>query len=146
MYFIQCFQVIKQLFESSFFRIYKWSVSNLHFVMNVLQVHVLNTVFVLLEALLPCLQKADEDHPIKKTVSTHEKKKKQSDRDSDEEDEDDEEEEILERIPEQELDPKKNDFEQTYIFSLIWALGGYLETPERIKLETHIHELESEQG
>ena len=40
-------QVIKQLFESSFFRIYKWSVSNLHFVMNVLQVHVLNTVFVL---------------------------------------------------------------------------------------------------
>ena len=78
-------QVIKQLFESSFFRIYKWSVSNLHFVMNVLQVHVLNTLFVLLEALLPCLQKAEEDHPMKKAANASEKKKKQADRDSDEE-------------------------------------------------------------
>ena len=133
-------QVVKQLFESSFFRIYKWSVSNLHFVMNVLQVHVLNTVFVLLEALLPCLQKADDDHPIKKAASVSEKKKKQADRDSDEEDDDEEEDEVVERVPEQELDPKKNDFEQTYIFSLVWALGGYLENNERIKLETHMRE------
>ena len=78
----------KKLFESSFFRIYKWAVSNLHFVMNVLQVHVLNTLFVLLEALLPCLQKAEEDHPVKKPV---EKKKKQIERDSDDEDEEEEE-------------------------------------------------------
>ena len=79
---------IKKLFESSFFRIYKWSVSNLHFVMNVLQVHVLNTVFVLLEALLPCLQKAEEDHPIKKAATVNDKKKKMAERDSDDEDDD----------------------------------------------------------
>ena len=131
-------QEIKKLFESSFFRIYKWSVSNLHFVMNVLQVHVLNTVFVLLEALLPCLQKAEEDHPIKKAANA-EKKKKQIERDSDEEDEDEEEEE-MEKIEQIEQDPKKNDFEQTYIFSLIWALGGYLENAERLKLESHMRE------
>ena len=37
-------QALKHLFDNSFFRIYKWAVSNLHFVMNVLQVHVLNTL------------------------------------------------------------------------------------------------------
>ena len=130
---------IKKLFESSFFRIYKWSVSNLHFVMNVLQVHVLNTVFVLLEALLPCLQKAEEDHPIKKAATVNDKKKKMAERDSDDEDDDDEEEE-LEKIAEVEQDPKKNDFEQTYIFCLVWALGGYLETAERLRLEAHMRE------
>ena len=131
-------QVIKQLFDSSFFRIYKWAVSNLHFVMNVLQVHVLNTLFVLLESLLPCMQKAEDEHPIKKASNSNEKKKKQIERD--EEDDDDEmSEEEEEKVQEVE-DPKKNDFEQTYIFALVWAIGGYLENPERAKLENHMRE------
>ena len=47
------------LFTESFAKIYKWATTNLKFVMNVLQVHMLHTMFTLLESLLPCLQ--DED-------------------------------------------------------------------------------------
>ena len=48
---------IKHLFESSFMQIYKWATSNLHFVMHVLQINVLQTLLVLMEGLLPCLQR-----------------------------------------------------------------------------------------
>merc|ERR1711964_270471 len=51
---------LNQIFEATFFRIYKWAVSNLHFVMNVLQVHVLNTLVCLLECMLPCMQKSED--------------------------------------------------------------------------------------
>ena len=96
-----------------------------------MQVHVLNTLFVLLEALLPCMQKSEDEHPIKKAVTADKKKKLVVERDEDDEDEDDEDEEEKEEIVEQQDDPKKNDFEQTYIFSLLWAVGGYLENAER---------------
>ena len=97
--------------------------------------HVLNTLFVLLEALLPCMQKSEDEHPIKKAVTNADKKKKQVvERDEDDEDEDvSDEEEKEEIVDKQEDDPKKNDFEQTYIFSLLWAVGGYLENAERWK-------------
>ena len=38
---------------------------------------------------------------------------------------------MRDEIIEQQDDPKKNDFEQTYIFCLLWAVGGFLENPER---------------
>jgi dynein heavy chain len=123
---------IKRLFDSSFFRLYKWAVANLHFVMNVLQVHVLNTLFVLLEALLPCMQKSDDDHPIKKAITGDKKKKQMVERDEEDDDDDLSDEEIeKEEAVEIQDDPNKNDFEQTYIFSLLWAVGGYLENAER---------------
>ena len=123
---------IKRLFDSSFFRLYKWAVANLHFVMNVLQVHVLNTLFVLLEALLPCMQKSEDEHPIKKSVADNKKKKTVVERDDEDDDEDLSDEEVeKEEVEEQQDDPKKNDFEQTYIFCLLWAVGGYLENAER---------------
>ena len=96
-----------------------------------MQVHVLNTLFVLLEALLPCMQKSEDEHPIKKAVTADKKKKLVVERDEDEDDEDVSDEEEKEEIVEQQDDPKKNDFEQTYIFSLLWAVGGYLENAER---------------
>jgi len=40
----------------------------------------------------------------------------------------------------EEVDPSKNAYEQTFIFSLAWALGGYLENPERFKLESYMRE------
>ena len=124
---------IKKLFDSSFARVYKFSVANLHFVMKVLQVHILHTLFTLLESLLPCLQKVDVDDDIssKKKVPETDKKKKQQDVEEEEEVEDDEDDPDFE-------DPNKNDFEQTYIFALVWAIGGYLENDDRIKLETYI--------
>ena len=51
---------ILQIFKDTFSAIYKWAMANLHFVMNVLQIHVLHTLFILLESILPCMQKEDE--------------------------------------------------------------------------------------
>ena len=81
------------------------------------------------------MQKSEDEHPIKKAVTNADKKKKQVvERDEDDEDEDvSDEEEKEEIVDKQEDDPKKNDFEQTYIFSLLWAVGGYLENAERWK-------------
>merc|ERR1719336_2413205 len=88
------------------------------------------------------MQKSEDEHPIKKAVTNADKKKKQVvERDEDDEDEDvSDEEEKEEIVDKQEDDPKKNDFEQTYIFSLLWAVGGYLENAERVKLETHLRD------
>ena len=37
-------------------------------------------------------------------------------------------------------DPNANDVHQTYIFSLMWSMGAYLEDPERLKLETYVRD------
>jgi dynein heavy chain len=141
-------QALKQLFDTSFFRIYKWAVSNLHFVMNVLQVHVLNTLLALLESLLPCMQRNDDEVPRKAAAEKNKKPQKNSiENDDDEEDtkrdkfkRDDDEGEEEEEEQVEEVDPSKNAYEQTFIFSLAWALGGYLENPERFKLESYMRE------
>ena len=41
---------------------------------------------------------------------------------------------------EEEEDPGKTNFEQTYIFALAWGVGGYLENPCRVRLESYIRE------
>ena len=137
-------QALKQLFDASFFRIYKWAVSNLHFVMNVLQVHVLNTLLSLLEALLPCMQKLEDDIPRKTTSQEKgkgkEKEEKEEKEHKKEKNDDDDEEEEEEHVVEEEEDPNRNDYEQTFIFALAWAVGGYLENPERIRLEAYLRE------
>ena len=48
------------IFTEYFSKIYKWSSANLRFVMNVLQVHMLHTVFVLLESMMPSLNSTEE--------------------------------------------------------------------------------------
>ena len=107
---------IKQLFECSFNKVYKWSMNNLIFVTPALQVHILQAVFTLLEALLPSLQKKEE-------------KEKTADEDSDEEEEVEKKPEVI-----------KCDIHQTYIFCLIWAFGGYLENSDRDRLEAYMRE------
>ena len=146
--------VIK-LFKAYFPVVYKWATTTLHFVMNVLQVHVLHTLFVLLEALLPCLQPEVEEEEVVETKPVIEeeeeddkeekgdpvkKAEKQAvelpvedqatdgEQGGDDEEEDEEEEEVTQK-------KKVFDFEQTFIFCLSWALGGYLEDDERVKLE-----------
>ena len=122
---------IKKLFDSSFARVYKFADANLQFVMKVLQVHVLHTLFTLLESLLPCLQKVETDEvSSKKKGPENDKKKKQQEVQEEEEDE--------VEGPNSEEDPNRNDFAQTYIFALVWAIGGYLENDDRIKLEGYI--------
>ena len=106
---------IKQLFESSFNKVYKWTVNNLSLITTGLQVHILQTVFTLLEAMLPGLQ------PQQDGVTEVERPPE----DSDEEDE-----------------PRSvTDIQQTYIFALVWAFGGYLENDERVRLEAYLRYL-----
>ena len=132
------------LFSESFSKIYKWAIANLKFVMNVLQVHMLHTLFTLLEALLPCLQPVDEKEAMKggnetkvaEVVNQDEDEVKddhQNPQELDEGDSDSDDEDLKDKNL-----PAKVDFEQIYIFSLCWAIGGYLEDPERVKLEEHL--------
>ena len=144
---------IKKLFKQHFPKIYKWAAANLTWVMNVLQVHVLHTMFILLEALLPCLLPEEEEvkEEVKKPeiveeAEDEEEKKPEAPPPTakppeepaedelepaeglEEDEEDDDEEEVTEK-------KKVFDFEQTFIFCLGWAIGGYLEDEERVKLE-----------
>ena len=106
---------IKQLFESSFSKVYKWTMNNLTMITAGLQVHILQTVFTLLEAMLPSLKPQPER---RRAV------------DSDREQEEDSDGEV---------EPDSvTDIQQTYIFALIWAFGGYLENNERVRLEAFL--------
>jgi len=139
---------ILQIFKDTFSAIYKWAMANLHFVMNFLQIHVLHTLFILLESILPCMQKEDEravklvEEKTKLQIAKEaaernvaKSKSEVDDMDDDEEEDVEEEEEEVEEIePQEEI--QKNDFEQCYIFALSWAFGGYLEDSERLKLES----------
>ena len=143
---------LAKLFFGSFSNIYKWATANLKFVMNVLQVHMLQTMFTLLEALLPCLQPIDERDSLKSAeakivpkptadeTGKEEPKPKadelvREDPKPDEGDSDSDDEEVTKKVQSTELD-----FEQIYIFALCWAIGGYLEDSERMKLEEHFRE------
>ena len=136
--------------------------AGVHLLLSYLQVHVLRTVFVLLEAILPCLQKPDEKNArwientdlhtfllyrpksaksadIKKRPPVPSKYDKLDDEDAEQkeivEEESDSEDEVV--IPD-EQDNDKMPFIQSFIFSLVWALGGYLEDKERYKLEEYL--------
>ena len=113
--------LLNQLFENSFHDVYSFSALNLKYVMKILEVHVLHTLFSLLDSLLP-QEKVDD--PSKQTESSKKvilalKK----------------EEEEVEENPD--LDYQ---YEQIYIFSLFWAIGGYLENSDRILLQNFVSE------
>ena len=113
-------QFLTGLFEDSFEEVYKFSVVNLNYVMRVLHVNVLHTVFTLMEALLP----ADPQH-TELDLQTEAASKKMTEK---------KEEEI-------EMDPEDlSEYEQIYIFSLLWSVGGYLENDDRILLQRFIRE------
>ena len=131
------------LFTGSFSKIYKWATTNLKFVMNVLQVHMLHTMFTLLESLLPCLQAEDarpstaaaESKPLIEAevaeATEGDQPPEQEPQPDAEIDTDSEDEDDIKKTS----DDKKLDFEQIYIFSILWSIGGYLEDSERVKFE-----------
>ena len=127
--------IIKNLFETSFFRVFRWASANLHFVMNALQVHVLNTIFSLLEALLPCLKVPEENAPVEAKKKTDYRRKTMANIEKEVSQEVGSEEE-----EEEDTDPRRTDFQQTYIFALTWAVGGYLENSCRVRLEAYMKE------
>ena len=119
---------ITNLFEKSFNQVLEFSVSSLKYVMNVLQVHVLHTLLSLLEALLPSVKK-----PVDTTISQG--SLESSSWKTPAKPDLPENFKILE-VEEEET----SDFilEQVYIFALIWAIGGFLENIDRIKLQHYI--------
>ena len=119
------------LFTDSFAKIYKWATTNLKFVMNVLQVHMLHTMFTLLESLLPCLQDEDvrpstaaaETKPVIEPETAETAETKEGDQAPEQEtlpdaeaDTDSEDEEDVKNAS----DSHKLDFEQIYIFSILF--------------------------
>ena len=130
------------IFTEYFSKIYKWSSANLRFVMNVLQVHMLHTVFVLLESMMPSLNSTEEKDGFKKPVIeptvTKEKDQenpeiKSNPNDPIDGDSDSDDEEIN-----QPDNSSSYDYQQIFIFTICWAIGGYLEDSERIKLEEYL--------
>ena len=120
-------QVVHDLFETTFFRVYKFSVSSLKYVMDVLQVHVLHTLFSLLETLLPCLPQEEDTKSQECLESSSWKIAAEKD-----------------MIECNSFDDVKEDtqsefvLEQVYVFALIWAIGGYLENTDRILLQNYM--------
>ena len=128
---------IKDAFKGSFSEVFKWAYANLHFVMNILQINVLHTLLVLLEAILPCMKKEEEEE----ILAPREEAPNSDNMDNDDEDEDEdneenkiEEEEAVEE--EEEVQPEEQiHFDQCYLFALCWSFASYLEDSERLKLE-----------
>ena len=129
---------VKKEFKKSFAEVFKWATANLHFVMKILQINILHTVLVFLEAILPCMKKDDEEEEEQVNDDSQNKVDDQNDIDEDSDDEELEDkvvEEIVEE--EEEVQPEKEEihFDQCYIFALCWSFASYLEDSERLKFE-----------
>ena len=128
---------IKESFNGSFAEVFKWAFANLHFVMNILQINVLHTLLVLLEAILPCMKKEEEEE----ILAPREEAPNPDNMDNDEDEDDEENEEnkveaVEEEEEEEEVQPEeKIHFDQCYLFALCWSFASYLEDSERLKLE-----------
>ena len=111
---------LRDLFHKSFPDVFSFSFLNLKYVLKVLEVHVLHTLFALLESLLP--KEECDDEVVKQTEVA---RKSGS----------------IKKDEEQEEDPKTTyQLEQIYIFSLFWAIGGYLEHSDRVQLQNFVQE------
>ena len=121
---------INELFNKTFEAAWKYAAVELSFVMPILQVNVFQAILLLLEGILPCLQPLDEEEEKRRRNLKKNKSKKRYD--------DDEEEEA----PTEEVDddPFQNDNEQTFIFSLCWAFGSFLEDEGRCKFEAFLRD------
>ena len=110
-------KLLKDLFQKSFTKVYKFSVLNLKYVMKVLEVNVLHTLFSLLGSLLPRgdLQDITDEFEAASTRSVSSRKDFEEDNP------------VLE-----------HQYEQVYIFALLWAIGGYLENSDRLLLHNFV--------
>ena len=90
---------IRDAFNGSFSEVFKWAYANLHFVMNILQINVLHTLLVLLEAILPCMKREEEEE----ILAPREEATNADSMDNDDEDEDEDNEVLLTRAHEMSL-------------------------------------------
>lgn len=101
-------EVFNEMFDQSFTQLYAWSTQNLVFCMKILQCNVVRQMLCLLEGLVP------PEVPV-------------------EEDEDDED---IERDKPQPMSAEH--LKRFYVFALVWGLGAFLETADRLKYDEYV--------
>ena len=106
----------------------------------------LHTLLTLLEAILPCMQQPDEKERPTKSADPKRRANelKQGDEEAEEknaaveDDSDSEDEHVAIAVADNLEAIRLLPFTNSFIFSLIWAIGGYLEDREREKLESYL--------
>ncbi|VEN47384.1 unnamed protein product, partial [Callosobruchus maculatus] len=112
-------EVFHSLFEESFAQVYSWGTQNISLVIDVLQCNITAQMINLLEGLIP--SQTEED--VQATKSEVEL--------------DDDILEETEKIEENKVLTSEH-LAKLYVFALIWGMGAYLETEDRLKYDVFI--------
>ena len=131
--------IIKRLFDDYFPSIYKWCYTSLNFVIDMLQVNIVQQVLCLLEGLLPSLRRETEEEPEAQAQARLLKARPSVNRNNDDDSEDDDEREKEDSDAKEEVvDTNATAHEQIFIFCLMWSLGAFLEDFDRSRFETYM--------
>nr|CAI5822334.1 unnamed protein product [Callosobruchus analis] len=114
-------EVFHNLFEESFAQVYAWGTQNISLVIDVLQCNITAQMINLLEGLIPN-QTEDEVQAIRSEVDI-----------------DDDILEETEKIEENKVLTSEH-LAKLYVFALIWGMGAYLETANRLKYDVFIRD------
>ncbi|CAH1099757.1 unnamed protein product [Psylliodes chrysocephalus] len=117
-------EVFQHLFDESFSKMYSWGTQNLSLVIEVLQCNITLQIIRILEGLIP-----------KQIVSEEEISASKSDAG-------DLEDEIVEEVEKVEEDKvfTSEHLAKLYVFALVWGMGAYLETEDRLKYDLFFRE------
>ncbi|XP_057658943.1 dynein axonemal heavy chain 5 [Diorhabda carinulata] len=116
--------IFQHLFDESFSKMFNWGAQNLSMVIDVLQCNITLQMINLLEGLIPKQQTVEEDISAAK---------------SDAGDLEDEIIEDNEKIEENRIFTSEH-LSKLYVFALVWSMGAFLETEDRIKYDVFIKE------
>ncbi|CAB4063578.1 DNAH [Lepeophtheirus salmonis] len=127
---------IRKLFENNFKEVFKWCSVNLKFAISVLQVNIVQQILALFEGLLPSQQAQEEEER-----PTREKEKRRDDVNEDEEPQTSSSKKRKKKKSAQvedqksftQIDTTKTNYEQVFIFCLLWSIGAMLENEDRKK-------------
>uniref|UniRef100_A0A182YK77 AAA+ ATPase domain-containing protein n=1 Tax=Anopheles stephensi TaxID=30069 RepID=A0A182YK77_ANOST len=115
-------QVLQELFESSFLKIYTWGTQNLTLMMEVLQCNIIQQMIYLLDGLIPDTGEDEQKEVVSNTGSL----------------EDDMADEEKPKVKDESCSAEH--LHRLYIFALAWGLGAFLNSTDRLKLDAHIRE------
>lgn len=105
-------EIFEEEFHNTFSQVYSWSTQNLTFAIQVLECNIIRQILCLLEGLVPS------------EISLEEKV--------------DVEDAEIEANKTQPMTPEH--IKSLYLFALVWGVGAYLETNDRLKLDQHLRE------
>ncbi|XP_050507714.1 dynein axonemal heavy chain 5 [Diabrotica virgifera virgifera] len=114
--------VFQNLFDESFSKMYSWGTQNLCLVIDVLQCNITLQIIRLLEGLIPKQQVVEEEVSAPK---------------SDAGDLEDEIIEESEKVEEHKVFTSEH-LSKLYVFAMVWGMGAYLESDDRLKFNEFI--------